>query len=130
MDVRRLRRWRNASDGAAGAVVLLEVGQWALARAARLPPATADEQYAATPLDERQRRLVDVSLAVTAATPFVFAAFIPTDFGRGAALILLAVAAMPSALGLARVRRHNSWLAIARIPARPRRPKQRPTPPG
>jgi hypothetical protein len=111
----REQRWAFV---AAGATVILEAAQLAIAR--RAPRSAAAERYAAAPLDPGQRNLVRGNLAATVSAPVLLPLLLPTALGTAAAILLLLVASMPAALGLVRVLRRNSWLAISRLPARPR----------
>jgi hypothetical protein len=110
----------------AAAVVLCDIVQWALARAAvrRVPDSLPAEVYASLPLDGRERRLVALSLLTGLVGPiFLLAAMPDTSFFKdhlGAAAVLLIASETPTFLSLLRVRRHNTWLAISRIPGRPR----------
>jgi hypothetical protein len=111
---------------AAAGVVLLDVVQWALARAAlrRVPDSYPTEVYASLPLDRRERRLVSFILWGGLATPIVLLAAMPdSSFYNdrpGVAALLLIAAETPGFLSLHRVWRHSSWLAVSRIPARAR----------
>ena len=116
---------------AGGAIILLELAQWAVAREAhRLSPSLIPQLkdlYSTQPLDRGQRQLVTFNLALGLIGPVLLVAMVPTtsfddEVVVAAALIVVAVA--PGLLSLHRVRRHNSWLAISRLGARPRHPSQ------
>jgi hypothetical protein len=114
---------------AGGAIILLELAQWAIAREAlrRRPSVTRqlNDLYSTLPLDRGQRQLVTFNLALGVIGPALIVAAIPTTSFDGEAVIaaaLIAVAVAPGFLSLHRVRRHNSWLAISRLGARPRHP--------
>jgi hypothetical protein len=106
--------------------VLLDVVQWALARAAlrRVPDSFPAQVYASLPLDGRERWLVAFTLLAGLATPIVLLVVMPdTSFFNHhvkSAAVLLIASETPSLLSLYRVWRHNTWLAVSRIPARPR----------
>lgn len=107
-------------------ILLLEVGQWALSKAAlrRCPGFEPGERYASRPLGPAQLRLVEFNLMTTVLTPVVLALIIPTTSFRNQKLVmflLLLAAMVPSGLSLWRVRRNRSWLAVSRIPASRRR---------
>ncbi len=109
----------------AAGILILEAGEWGLSRAAlrRCPGFEPGERYALRPLDPAQLRLVDFNLITTAFAPVVLALIIPTSSFKNQKLVvffLLFAAMVPSGLSLWRVRRNRSWLAISRIPARPR----------
>jgi hypothetical protein len=112
---------------AAAAVVLLDVAQWALARAAlrRVPDSFPAESYASLPLDRRSRQLVWFAMLAGLTTPILLLAVMPKSSSfhdhLGVAAVLLIASETPSVLSLYRVWRHQSWLAISRIPARARR---------
>jgi hypothetical protein len=112
---------------AAAGVVLLDITQWALARFAlrRVPDSVPDELYSSLALDRRDRRLVSLFLLLAPAAPVLLLAAMPeTSYFKdhlGVAAILLVAAEAPSFLSLLRVWRHNSWVAISRIPAHPNR---------
>jgi hypothetical protein len=117
---------KGVGYGIAAGILLLEVGQWALSRAAlrKCPGFEPGDRYALRPLDPAQLRLVDFNLITTAFAPVVLALILPTTSFKNQKLIvfLLLVAAMaPGGLSLWRVRRNRSWLAISRIPASTRR---------
>jgi hypothetical protein len=112
---------------AAAAVVLLELMHWALARVAlrRVPDSFSGQVFASLPLDYRGRWLVSLALVTGLGTPIFLLAVMPESSffndHRASAAVLLIAAAAPSLLSLYRVWRHNTWLAVSRIPARPRR---------
>jgi hypothetical protein len=117
---------KGAGYALAAGILILEVGQWALARAAlrRCPGFEPGDWYSLLPLDRAQLRLVESDLIITAFAPVVLALIIPTTSFESQKLLvflLLFAAMFPSELALWRVRRNRSWLAISRIPARPRR---------
>jgi hypothetical protein len=111
---------------AAAAVVVLDLVQWALARAAlrSVPDSFATQVYASLPLSPGERQLVLFALLAGLATPIALLALMPdTSFFNdhvGIAAVLLIASETPSWLSLYRVWRHNTWLAVSRIPARPR----------
>jgi hypothetical protein len=112
--------------GLAAGILILEVGQWALSKTAlrRCPGLEPAERYALRPLDPAQLRLVEFNLITTALVPVVLALIIPTTSFKNEKLVvfvLLFAAMVPSGLSLWRVRRNQSWLAISRVPASPRR---------
>ena len=118
-------RFKGAGYALAAGILILEVGQWALSQAAlrRCPGFEPSERYASRPLDRAQLRLVEFNLMTTALAPVVLALIIPTTSFKNQKLVvfgLLFAAMIPSGLSLWRVRRNQSWLAISRIPARPR----------
>lgn len=109
----------------AGGIVLAEMAQWALARVAlsKAPALIPQQLYASAPLQAGHRRLVDFNLLSGLIAPILLVLEVPmTSFKHEkiVAFLVLAAACAPSYLSLWRVRRHRSWLAIARIPARPR----------
>jgi hypothetical protein len=112
----------------AGAIIVLELGQWGLARAAlrSVPSFDPLQHYALRPLEDGHRRIVELNLMTTVIAVVLFGLQLPTTsfkHDRIAVLLLLAVGLAPGFLALWRVRRHNSWLAISRIPAKPSQPK-------
>ena len=114
---------------AGGAIILLEVAQWAIAREAfrRSPSLTRqlEDLYSTLPLDRGQRQLVTFNFALGVIGPALLVAAVPTSSFDGEVVIaaaLIVVAVAPGSLSLHRVRRHNSWLAISRLGARPRHP--------
>jgi hypothetical protein len=118
--------YEEAGYAFAAGILILEVGQWALSRAAlrRCPGFEPSERYASRRLDAAQRRLVELNLVTTALAPVMLALIIPTASFKNQKLVvfvLLFAAMVPSGLSLWRVRRNQSWLAISRIPANPRR---------
>lgn len=120
------KEWAYA---AGGAVVLLELAQFAIAREAlrRIPSLSSRlmDLYSSLPLDRSQRQLVTFNLALSAIGPALLLAIIPTTSFDGevvVAAVLLVVGVAPGFLSLYRVRRHNSWLAISRLGVRPRHP--------
>lgn len=112
---------------ATAAVVVLDLVQWSLARTVlgRVPDSYPRDLFATLSLDRRDGRLVSVGLALGPVVPAVLLAEIPASgYFRShlvAAGALLVAAEAPSFLSLYRVWRRNSWLAVSRIPARPRR---------
>jgi hypothetical protein len=117
---------RGVGYALAAGILILEVGQCGLSRAAlrRCPGFEPGKRYASRPLDPAQLRLVEFNLITTALAPVVLAVIIPTTSFKNQKLVvfvLLFAAMIPSGLSLWRVRRNHSWLAISRIPASPRR---------
>jgi hypothetical protein len=108
---------------AAGAVVVLETAQWAIAAAARrrIPDVAARDLYASLPLERRDRRLINFMLVTLPLCLTAFAIAIPAGFWEDTVVVvvLIAIALMPGFIALYRVRRHNSWLAVSPIPAQP-----------
>jgi hypothetical protein len=111
---------------AAAVVVLLDVVQWGLARAAlrRVPDSFPSRVYSSLPLDQRDRRLVSAGLVSGPIGLILLLAEMPdSSFFQdelGAAAVLLIAAGAPSFLALYRVWRHNAWTAVSRIPGQPR----------
>lgn len=101
---------------AAGLLLGLEAAGWAVARSAlrRAASFSPTQHLAAAPLRPNDRRLIAFNLVGCLA----IIAFLLTLDGKyavlGGALIAISV------LSLLRVWRGNSWLAISRVPARPR----------
>jgi hypothetical protein len=121
-----LRRWRRAS--ALGITGLLELAQIAVAREARrrVSDFSPQARYASLPLARRERQLVIVQLAIYPVAAVLLAAIVKSSgFGDAAtAMLLLAVANVPGFLSIYRVWRHNSWAAVSRLPAKPRRTRR------
>jgi hypothetical protein len=111
---------------AAAAVVLLDLLQFALARVAlqRVPDSFPAQVHASLPLDSRDRRLVLLGLVSGPVTViFLLLAMPEGSFFKdnlGSAAVVLVAAGAPAFLSLYRVWRNNTWLAVSRIPARPR----------
>ena len=90
----------------------------------RCPGFEPGKRYSSRPLDLAQLRLVEFNLITTALAPVLLSLIIPTTSFKNEKLVvfvLLFAAMLPSGLSLWRVRRNQSWLAISRIPASPRR---------
>jgi hypothetical protein len=105
---------------AAGALVGLELVKWLVEEAGRrkIPDFDFARLYASAPLTQQQRRLVGFELALTPIMAAAFVTLAVSDPRTGAAVVFIVlVASQPS---LYRVWRHNSWLAISRLPMRPR----------
>ncbi len=103
----------------------LEAIKWALDVVALRRHRDADFEpfYRAAPLKPSDRRLLTFLLV---ATPFELVGLgyaLTTIFDLDIAMtcFLLAVFVVPWAVPLERVRRRNSWLAMTRLPGRPRR---------
>jgi hypothetical protein len=103
----------------------LEAIRWALDTVAlrRHPQADFEPFYRAAPLKQRDRQLLAVLLF---ATPFELLALglaLTTSFDLDIATtcFLLAAFVVPWAVPLERVRRRDTWLAMTRLPGRPRR---------
>ncbi len=118
-------RDRPVACAIAGAVLLMEVGQWALSKLAlrRVPAFDRDKRPVMAPLTAAHQRLVEFNLAASLIAPVLIALEIPsTSFGhdRFVAFVLLEIALAPGSLSLWRVRRNHTWAAISRIPSTPR----------
>ncbi len=103
----------------------LEAIKWALDTAAlrRHPEADFEPFYRAAPLRQRDGQLLGFLLL---ATPFElvgigYALMTSLDLDIAATCFLLAAIVVPWAVPLERVRRRGSWLAMSRLPGRPRR---------
>lgn len=108
----------------AGVALLLELLQWGIARVAlgRLPSVSPNDAYASLPLDQSQRRLVTFNLVAVAIAPIVLVLMSPpANFNVVLAVALIVAGFTPGLLSLYRVWRHNSWLAVSRIPGQARR---------
>jgi hypothetical protein len=114
------RVWAYA---AAGALLGLDLAKWAVEREAlrRTPNVRSEESYATLPLNRRQRRLVALTLVLMPLTAALLLTATALDVDVAVVAVLIIVAAS-GAIPLYRVWRHNSWLAISRLPARPRHP--------
>jgi hypothetical protein len=118
----------------AGVIVLVEIAQWAFARAALTRVRTFDphQLYSSLPLEAAHQRIVEFGLALSVIAPVYLVLEIPTPSFKHeklVALFLLLAAFAPSYLALARVRRDHSWLAMSRIPAFPRERRSQPAAP-
>jgi len=117
---------RGVAYAIAGAVLLMEVGQWALSKLAlrRVPAFDPAKRLAMVPLTAAHQRLVEFNLAASVIAPVWISVEIPsTSFGHDKflAFVLLEIAVAPGSLSLWRVRRNHTWAAISRIPSTPRR---------
>jgi hypothetical protein len=106
---------------AAVVVVLLEVIDALFAHEAlRIVPADYSAQaHASRPLRSSDRRVVTLQLAGTVVVWVLVVTELPIRSPRGETWIgvaALAVALIPGWLALVRVLRHDSWLAVSRIP--------------
>jgi hypothetical protein len=115
---------------AAAAYAVFEGLRWAIDAQAlrRYPKADFESFYRAAPLKASDRQLLTVLLF---ATPFEilgigFALVTSFDLSIGTTALFLAVFSLSWALPIERVRRRNSWLAMSRLPGRPRRPQRQP----
>ena len=115
-------RYRTWGFVAGGAIVALELAQWAGARAAlrRAPRLPLREVYASHPLARKERRRIASLFVGSVILAVVFLAIVTTEH-QTARAVLLVVALAPGLLALYRVWRYNSWLAISRFPVDPRR---------
>lgn len=119
-------RVKGVGYALAAGILVLEVGQWALSRAAlrRCPGFEPGDRYAPRPLHPAQLRLVDFKphhhcfRAGGACPHHPDLELQEPEAGRVSPAL---PAMVPSGLSLWRVRRNRSWLAISRIPASPRR---------
>ncbi len=112
----------------AAAYALFESLKWAIDAEAlrRHPNADFESFYHAAPLKASDRQFLTVLLL---ATPFEilgigFALVTSFDLSIGTTALFLAVFSLSWALPIERVRRRNSWLAMSRLPGRPRCPRQ------
>jgi hypothetical protein len=125
VDIIASLRDRRVAYAITAGILVLEVVQWGLSKAAlaRVPRSDRHERYASTPLG-LQQRIVELNLVVSACVPVWLALILPsTTFAhqKVVLVVLLEIAFAPGWLSLWRVRRNHSWLAISRIPANPRR---------
>jgi hypothetical protein len=109
----------------AGTVAALEGLKWAIESEAlrRYPGIDVEALYRAAPLEPSHRRIVGFNLTVV---PFalvgIFLSLITSlDFSVWEAALFIALLCVPWVVPLSRVWRHNSWLAMTRLPSRPRR---------
>jgi hypothetical protein len=110
----------------AGTVGALEALKWAVESEAlrRHPGIDVEALYRAAPLEPFHRRIVAFNLTVV---PFalvgIFVSLITSlDFGVWEAALFILFIDVPWVVPISRVWRHNSWLAMTRLPSRPRRP--------
>jgi hypothetical protein len=114
------QRWAYVTAAAVAVTELIQIGISRQAiRQAR--PASFDGLYASRPLPESQRQLVLFNLVLQLTAPVWLVLTVrPASFARPVAALLLYVAVFPGLASLERVRQHNSWLAVSRLPAAPR----------
>jgi hypothetical protein len=123
------RSYRVWAYVAAGTIVALEVVKWAIDHEAlrRVPNLDLEELYASVPLDRRGRQVVLMNLVTIplAAVGLLLIATTTFDVDLAVAIVFIVVLGTTSFPTLLRVWRRNSWLAVSRIPTRPRRALQR-----
>jgi hypothetical protein len=109
-------------------MLLLEIADRSAARLAlREVPRSylVEDAYSSRPLRRADRQLVSFNLASLVIVGVLLATAVPMKSFRGdtaGGVVVIVVALAPGALSLWRVRSHNSWRAVARIPAPPRVP--------
>jgi ABC-type proline/glycine betaine transport system permease subunit len=111
----------------AAVMLLLEFADWTAARVAlgQVSKGYRDDAYRSRPLSRADRRLVSFNLAcLVIVALFVVLAFPMKTFrnDRAAGALMVIVALAPGAIGMWRIRVHNSWRAVARIPGPPHSP--------
>jgi hypothetical protein len=106
----------------AALILLLELTDWVIARRA-LKDAPSDycaEAYRSRPLSAADRRLVTFNLVSLVGIGCLLLLSFPMATFRhhkAAGALMLAIAAAPGAIAMWRVRVHNSWRAVGRIPS-------------
>jgi hypothetical protein len=106
-----------AAFGLCAVLLLLEFAKWLVDQQGlrQIPGFDFEELYASAPLEQAHRALVAFNLAGVLILVLFLSRISPE---AGLVGLLTAVTTLPP---LVRVWRRNSWLAISRLPSRPRR---------
>jgi hypothetical protein len=116
---------KDVAYGLAAGIILLELAQAMLARAAlrRAPMVDRHAIYASRPLRRSEQHLGRLNLVISILAPLVLLTIPTTSFehDRLTEFVLLIAACVPSSISQWRVQRNNSWLAVSRVPASSRR---------
>jgi hypothetical protein len=104
----------------------LEVAKWLVEAAGlrQIPDVDIEGIYVSAPLDRRHRQLVGFNLLLLPVVAVFLLRIAATTFDVSPAIaaLFLLILGQSAVRPLSRVWRCNSWLAISRLPSRPRRP--------